>query len=265
MASGGKAAAVGAVAATAVIGGKGMLEVAPTLFTQSAHVAEISVSKATIVAEGAGFGDGLNGIRSGYNKLTPSINSGLGKVPPRFDASGPLSTTFRVGRLADADVNPSAPFNNSVAPVAPRPFIVLNNQDLNLSGVSSYFSVAQPKLTYDITALTPPLSRAAVEGVVQADLKYIAAKSTENSDAKVTFEVVSGKLTIGSSTTLGGIKITGGEINVYAVSTAVSGAVMTCNAMSDATFKNCVDAAIKQAISSFVKESKLHDAARISD
>jgi hypothetical protein len=280
MANGGKTVAIGAAAAAAVIGGKELLVSAPKFAAHTTtHFTEISASKIGVVAEGVGggFGNGANGIRSNSGKLATS--EGFGTAQTNFDISGSLATTMRVGKLAEAEANPFPSFDSSAllsngekfdaiskAPVVTsRPIVLFPNQDFNFSGVSSYFSNAQPKLANDLTALTPPLLKATVQGIVEADLKNVAENAAKNSDSKVTFEAFSGKLKIESSTTVAGMKVTGGEVNVYTVAGAITGGVMACNALTDATFKNCVDAAIKTAVSSFVKDSKVRGAGMNAD
>jgi hypothetical protein len=267
MENGGKAAALGAVAAAAVFGAKGLLEATPKLATGTIHIAEISASKATILEGATSLSSGVHGISSGSEKLA-------GPVQSQFDRSASLAATMHTGRLAESDANPYTTFNDSVrprtdrpnaiskAPITPsRPIVFLGNQDLSRSGISSYFSIAEPKLENDLTKLTPPLSKANVESIVRGDLQNAAdATKKDHPESKITFEYLSGKLTIGSSTTVSGVRITGGEVNVYNVSAAIAGGVMTCNALADASFKRCVDLAIKTALSSFVKEAKTHDA-----
>lgn len=258
MSNGGKTVAIGAAAAAAVLGGKELLIGAKFAAVTTTHVAEISASKIAVVTEGVGanVGGSANGMRSGAKSLdfgsTPQMN---------FDTSGSLANSMRIGKLADAKANQPKSFSpfqdeEKLAPpiVTSRPAVIFNNQDFSVSGVSSYFSNAQPKLSYDLASLKPPLSKATVEKIVEQDLKDTAENAAKNPNSKATFEVLSGKLKIESSTTISGLKIAGGEVNVYAVAGTITGGVMACNALTDASFKTCVDAAIKTAVSSFVKD-----------
>ncbi len=248
--------------------GREMAHVAPQLAVQTGHVAEMSVGKLATVADGVSgsLGSGASGIDSRPDKFATSINS-LSTAHPNFDASGSLTATMRIGRLAEADTNPFPSFNSSPvqatdnaggaisnAPIgSSRPVIIFNHQDFNRSGVSSYFSIAEPKLANDLAALKPPLSKAIVERIVRADMETVAQDAVKKPGSKTTFEVLTGKLKIEASRTIGGINVTGGELNVYGVAGTITGSVMTCNALADASFKNCVDAAVKTAMSSFLK------------
>lgn len=262
MSNGGTKAAIGVAAAAAVFGGKELLHVAPQVVSHTAPLVEIVAGKGVLI-EAAGGGAG--GLRTS-DKLAASGYSGITSSSP-FDTSGSLGTTMRFGKIAGAEVNPNRRADifatreggrvDSAPQISPsRPLVVLNNGDLNSSGVASYFSMAEPKLSNDISVLGPPLSSAAVEIIVKRDLKNVAESAAKTSDSKVTFEALSGKLKIDSSITIGGIKIAGGEVNVYAVAGAITGGVMACNALVDASFKNCVDSAIKTTMNNFLKESK---------
>ena len=266
MSNTGAKVALGAAATAAVFGAKEFAHVAPQIASHSAPFVEVAVGKG-LATEATG---GLNG---GTKALRPSDVSASFSTSAtsssRFDPSGSLGTTMKLGKIADALANPNQQFDifapretgklgpaTDVRVSSSQPVVILNNGDLNRSGISSYFSTAEPKLVDDISSLKPPLSKDAVERLVKRDLVKVAESVAKSSDSPASFEVLSGKLKIDSSTTVGGIKIKGGEVNVYAVTGVIAGGVMTCNALVDANFKSCVDAAVKAAVNNFLKNPK---------
>jgi hypothetical protein len=263
--TGTKAAAGVAAAAAAVLGGKELIQathIAPQV-VHSVPAIEAAVVKGELALEAA-----LSG-RSASN-LRPTV----GSSPPV--GSGTLANTI-TSKLGDAKLDPNqnvGGFGKAVGgqadPVlntegfAARSGITLNYNDFR-PRAASYFYAAEPRIANELSGLTPPLTKMLVEDIVKKTLAAIAEDAAKNSDAKAAFDVLSGKLTVGYATTIGGVKITAREFDVYKVATRVTVGVLACNALANANFKNCIDAAVKLAMDNALKDFKTAQAQAIAE
>lgn len=259
MSNTGTKAAIGAAAAAAILGGKELAHMAPQFAAHSGPALEVVAAKGGLAFEAAGGGS-TNTLRSSS------------------DISGTLGSTFRAGRIADAGFDPNQRLGNlgregtetlnttsQSQLVAKQPIVTFNNGDYSKSAISSYFSTAEPKLVDDLTALKPPLSKSVVEDIVKRDLARVAEAASTTAGSNVSFEVLTGKLKVDASRTIGGIKITGGDINLYVVGGAITGGVLACNALADVKFKSCVDSAIKAAMAKALGDFKPEGSTKIAN
>jgi hypothetical protein len=272
MSSNGSKAAVGVVgaaAAAAVFAGKELAHVAPQVAVHSGPAFEMA-AKGGLAYEAA-RGGMESGPRSSISSATKSATA-PGSFSSSGDISGSLGQTLRLGHIADAKLDADQQLGTFGGPgtgrqdtiskpdgLTSRPLIGYN-VDSTRSTLQSYFSSAEPKLFADLTALTPPLSKKVVAETVRKDL-VAAATSTSN----VSFEVLTGKLKVKSSRTIGGLEVTGGEINLYIVGGAITGGVLTCNALAKASFKSCVDSAIRTAMANALKDLRPKAEVTIAD
>jgi hypothetical protein len=262
----GTKAAIGAAAAAVVLGGKELAHMAPQMAMHSGPALEIAASKSGLAFEAAG--GSTNSLRSGSNNAIRSTSSGT--FSSSGDISGSLGSTLHVGRVADAKLDPNQRLGDFGTPqgagtlnttsqsdvLGARPVIACGNSDFGKSTFSSYFSTAEPKLADDLTVLKPPLSRNVVENIVKRDLASTAQAASTTAGSNLSFEVLTGKLKVETSRTIGGMKITGGEINLYVVGGAITGSVLACNALADLKFRNCIEAAIRTAMAKAVGDLK---------
>jgi hypothetical protein len=143
------------------------------------------------------------------------------------------------------------PVPNQISP--PRPIVVPNailppTQSISPSATADFLSRVQPKIVDHLISLRRPVSLDYANSIVRNDLVSAAQQAEKESAAKVSFEVLTGKIKIEASKTVGGVKISGGEINAYKVAGTIGAAVVACNAVADTHFKDCVADAAKKAI-----------------
>jgi hypothetical protein len=97
------------------------------------------------------------------------------------------------------------------------------------------------------------------EAVVQDAIRYKRATAkAAPPESKATFEVLTGKLKIDASRTLGGVKITGGEINLYKKAAWLTPAAsMAVCFFVKTDLKPCIEALIPSAVSKDGKNDKI--------
>ncbi len=160
--------------------------------------------------------------------LTPSI-------APQLDPFARLQTVTQAGDDAFAAYGQSS---------LPRPVIVPNllaqpYQNVAPSAAANFFSRVEPTMIDDLAARRPLQLDDAISAV-RRNLQSAAQQAEKEPAAKVSFEVLTGKLKIDASKTIAGVKVSGGEINLYTTSMTVGTAAVACNAVADKEFKSCV-------------------------
>jgi hypothetical protein len=134
------------------------------------------------------------------------------------------------------------------------PHFALDLNDRSTKEYYSYFASAQQKMFDDISALQPPVTVAQADRIIKADVSSVIEASKKNPFSDVNFEVLSGKLSVGRLTTIQGMKISGGDVNVYKISLAMAGGVAACNGMVIENFKPCVKRALAKAESAVAEQ-----------
>ncbi len=235
---------VGAGVAAAVVGGGRLLSHSGSVISHTAPIISHS-------APGLIHGEIAAGRVAEERAISSGAGGRIGRDAPSMPASGLHTTQIaRMGHSNDSMFDNNAPLDvgKQADLAATRPIVIYPQGDPRVI-VNRYVAIAEPKLVEDLTKLSPPVSKLAVESIVKNDLVTTAQNIAKAPDAKVSFDVLSGKLKVEASRVIAGVKVSGGEINVYVVGGGVTTAVMACNAVSDVTFKNCVDAAIRKAMS----------------
>jgi hypothetical protein len=108
-----------------------------------------------------------------------------------------------------------------VVPPAPRTLIVLpppHNIQLSVK-VHSLYDQAEPDIISDINDSHRVLTESQINSLINRELVNTINADTKKSGSNISFEILTGKLKIQKSTTLSGIDISAGEVNVYKVST----------------------------------------------
>jgi hypothetical protein len=131
---------------------------------------------------------------------------------------------------------------------------------------SSLFFTAEPKILGHLRARSGQLTLANVEKVLRSDLADTIAKAASRPNSGITFEALTGKLTIDSSKYVGGIKITAGEVNVYKVSVMLAGGVAACSMFTKKkSFSNCIKAAFAKVETFIAKQMELLPTSAVKD
>src|SRR5262245_51452441 len=84
----------------------------------------------------------------------------------------------------------------------------------------------------------------------------VVAEAHATAEPGISFEYLTGKLTVPASTEAAGVKITGGEVNLYKAlrNLAIGGAIVKCG-----LDKECLRQAIREALQSQLKTQKTSD------
>jgi hypothetical protein len=83
----------------------------------------------------------------------------------------------------------------------------------------------QPAITADLERYRSNLTMTQADDIIQNELIKASEDAEKKSNSGITFEILPGKMKVDSQFSLSGIKITGGEANVYKIaSTAALGA-----------------------------------------
>jgi hypothetical protein len=230
-------ARVGTFTASEVFGGTAATRIAP--FAGSQPVSSGIGTKFTgytVPKSYAPLGT-IEGAPAPARALTPP-------VPQQSDQFAKLQPLGKVGdrpNLTNGQISPPKPL------VVPGP-LVHSYQNDTPSAAANFFSRVEPKMVDDLASLHRPLKFDYARSVVYNDLKSAAQQAEKEPAAKVSFEVLTGKIKIDASKTIAGVKISGGEINVYKTSMTIGAAVIACNAVADNRFKDCIADAAKKAI-----------------
>jgi hypothetical protein len=228
MAEGNKATlAAGVVAVTAMAAvGKGLVHSAPKLVLEHPAIVE----KIVIV-------DAAKNASEDVFKGGEHV--GLGFHPNRetFDAFR-YSHDLQIGELG-GDGRLGSAAERLEMQTLPRVLVVPH--DRRVDSYSSYFVTAQAKMVDDITALHPPLSIEEVDGIIRKDVGAVIEDAKKSDpEAKISFEIMTGKLNIEAAKTLVEVKISGGEINVYKISLSLAGGIAACSGRIVEEFRPCV-------------------------
>jgi hypothetical protein len=225
-----------------------------------------------IMADGSGSGKAVAAVGAAAVAAFAAKDLGpllldAGKVAPKIVAEAPLlpkagvvlgadPTWSAAGRnlRLDLDLAPDAqapqiglPSNIDQPAILPRGGILANSlvpNDPSVSKATSLWLSAEPQMLSQLASAGPMLTRDQAEIIIQSEIAKIVQTAANTPNSGITFEVLSGKLTIESSVTIGGVKIAGGDLNVYKVSGMLAGSVVACNAAAT-QFDTCVNAALK--------------------
>lgn len=109
---------------------------------------------------------------------------------------------------------------------------------------------AQPGIVEGIQKLEQPVSEQKVDEIVQAELL-----KTKSAKPYVKFDVLSGKLSIDGSIDKSWGSLAFGDVNLYKVTTTISGAIAVCYELgrntADATLKAMIERCVANAIEEF--------------
>jgi hypothetical protein len=231
MANGGKTVAIGAAATAAIIGGKEIVEFAP-VFYQTGHT-----------IERVGVEVGTSASRTSGIVLDNLAN------PSDFSAGRKLLIE-----------------RTEISTLPSRALLPFNNYDWDVNSVTSYFTSAEPKMLADFAKLSPPISQSAADQIIRSELVGVVQQAAKDPASNISFEAFSGKLTVDSSATIAGVKVTGGEINLYKVSLSLAGGVAACMGVIDADYQTCVQSALSKAKGLVAEQLKItSDAAAKAD
>lgn len=86
-------------------------------------------------------------------------------------------------------------------------------------------------------------SEAEIEGVIRNDVATTIEAAEKQPNANITFEVFTGNLTINSHITVGGVKVTGGDVNVYKIGAVLAGYIAGCGLDG---LRSCIDQAFNK-------------------
>jgi len=231
------AARVGTYTASEVLGGTAATRIAP--FAGSQPVSSGIATKFTgytVPRSYAPLGT-IEGAPAPARVLTPPLPQHSGQLA-RLQ---PLGKVGDRPNLTNGQLSPSRPL------VVPAP-LVQAYQNVTPPAAANFFSRVEPKMVNDLASLRRPLKFDYARSVAYNDLRSAAQQAEKEPAAKVSFEVLSGKIKIDASQTIAGVRISGGEINVYKTSMAIGAAVIACNAVADSQFKDCIADAAKKAL-----------------
>jgi hypothetical protein len=86
-----------------------------------------------------------------------------------------------------------------------------------------------------------------IKTVIENALASSALEAAQKPNANIEFEALTGKLRIKSSTTVSGVKVTGGEVNLYKISGGAAAGIATCYALDASEVAACVKKALSTA------------------
>lgn len=178
-------------------------------------------------------------------------------VFPSYRDGPPLPSTFH-------EAIPSYSGGPTLPPEAEIPLRVAHldtyaTYNQNLYGAHKLTSVidsAKPKIDSDLLPYTTDISVTQADHIIKSDLISTINKITDKPDSGITFEVLSGKLKIESKFSMGGVNISGGEINVYKISGAAAVGVAACRGLGASEFQSCVNAALAKAVRAEISGEK---------
>jgi hypothetical protein len=165
------------------------------------------------------------------------------------------------GRLSDGATNNferiKPPLTGDPTIQQPRIALAQANQVDPSQKVSSLFDRADQNILHDLNALHGALTRQQIDNIIQEEVLKNVQSETSQPNSGIKFEALTGKLTIESSYILRGVKVTGGDVNIYKVSGVLAGSVYSCNALDSKGFNDCAKAALAKVGSVVAKELKL--------
>lgn len=168
-------------------------------------------------------------------------------TPPIPQQSDQLARLQPLGKVGDRPNLTNGQFSQPRPLVVPAP-VVQAYQNVTPPAAANFFSRVEPKMVNDLASLRRPLTFDHARSVAYNDLKSAAQQAEKEPAAKISFEVLSGKIKVDASQTIGGVKISGGEINLYKTSMAIGAAVIACNAVADSQFTDCIADVTKKAL-----------------
>jgi hypothetical protein len=144
----------------------------------------------------------------------------------------------------------------------PRTAIVSNLSLSDTAGISFRFRSTESKIISDLESHEGPFTKDSIEAIFKTEVDKAFANASGLPESKIKFEALTGNLKIDYHYNIGGIKLTGGAVNVYKISAALGGATYICinsakydcmkaghndsecKVMEKSVFRNCVDKAM---------------------
>jgi hypothetical protein len=125
--------------------------------------------------------------------------------------------------------------------------------------ISSYIQGAEPGVIDDLSKSGAKPQEDQINDVFKS---RIAASLVEKarSDPNISFEALTGKLTIRGSRRLGGVEVTAGEVNIYKVTATLAGIAIAC-LLTHRSINQCVEAAFRAAGSEIANSIEPSDTA----
>jgi hypothetical protein len=133
----------------------------------------------------------------------------------------------------------------------------LHNDMVIYRRVSKFYKHAEQIILNDLVRNTGHLTKPEIEKIINDEVTKTILKTASQPKSGISFEVLTGKLTIDSSRTVVGIKLAWGEVNIYKVSAALAASVVACEALAAPDLKACVKAVLAKAGSAVDQELKL--------
>jgi hypothetical protein len=115
---------------------------------------------------------------------------------------------------------------------------------------------AQSKIDTDLSPYNTDVSIKQADEIIKSDLVTAISDAKDKPNSGITFEVLSGKLKVDSKFSMGGVNISGGEINVYKVSGAAAIGVAACRGLGASEFQACVNSALAKAVRTEISGEK---------
>jgi hypothetical protein len=111
--------------------------------------------------------------------------------------------------------------------------------------IKSLYADAKPRIKKKILESPSTLSKEQIQEIVKNELDE-TFKNAAARNPKITWDVLTGDVTIEQSTTIEGVKITGGKINLYKIAAGVATGAIACkSAFSSWSFKWCIERALQ--------------------
>jgi hypothetical protein len=120
------------------------------------------------------------------------------------------------------------PPSSSVVSTVPPDHLSAISTTVRTEEVASLFSRARPRILDHLKPRIGKLTQADVEKTLSSDLTEVIEKAAGDPKSGITFEALTGKLKVESSMLLKGVKVTGGEVNVYKVTAVLAGGIVAC-------------------------------------
>jgi hypothetical protein len=258
MSIGGKAALTTGFAAAAIIAGKDLVHEGPVLVESGVFKGAVIGSAVTNAPNST-----WRAAHSEFSEILTSKTPELGRaaMPDDVGLAARLgSSTFKY----DVEESVTETFARQSRPLLDSPRIRLPSYTWNKADqarrYSRFFDVAEPKIVDELSTLSPPITAQDAENIIKTQLATAIQQAKNGNDSEIAFEVLTGKLTIDSSKMVFGSKVSGGQVNIYKVTSVVAGSVAACTGEVVESFKPCVRKALAKATDEIAREFEVKDA-----